>query len=318
MPNNISSNPDDRWERDALKQIAFELVREQRRARRWSIFFRLCFLAYLLLLLALATPSCQIGGGTAIGKHTAVVKIEGMIADGTAASAEQVTGGLRAAFQAPGVAGVILQINSPGGSPVQAGIINDEIRRLRDLHPDIPVHAVVGDVCASGAYYVAAGADQVFVDKASMVGSIGVLIDSFGFTGAMEKLGVERRLYTAGRSKGFLDPFSPEKPDDVAHVQQLLEDVHQQFIQVVKEGRGDRLADDPGLFTGMVWSGEQSIALGLADATGNIRSVARDVIGAEKLVDYTPEISLLSRLADQLGASVAQHLELNFRNGRMR
>jgi protease-4 len=318
MPNNISSNPDDRWERDALSRIAIELVREQRRARRWSIFFRLCFLVYLLALLALAAPSCQFGGGTAIGKHTAVVKIEGMIADGTAASAEQVTGGLRAAFKAPGVAGIILQINSPGGSPVQAGIINDEIRRLRDLHPDIPVHAVVGDVCASGAYYVAAGADQVFVDKASMVGSIGVLIDSFGFTGTMEKLGVERRLYTAGRSKGFLDPFSPEKPDDVAHVRQLLEDVHQQFIRVVKDGRGDRLSDDPGLFTGMVWSGEQSIALGLADATGNIRSVARDVIGAEKLVDYTPEISLLSRLADQLGASVAKHLELSLSNNRMR
>lgn len=318
MPNSISSNSEGRWEREALKQIVKEMVREQRRARRWSVFFRFCFLLYLLLLLVLATPSCQFGGSTAHGRHTAVVKIEGMIADGTAASAEQVTSGLRAAFKAPGVAGVILQINSPGGSPVQAGIIHDEIRRLRELHPEIPVHAVVGDVCASGAYYVAAGADQVFVDKASMVGSIGVLIDSFGFTEAMAKLGIERRLYTAGKSKGFLDPFSPERPDEVAHVQELLDDVHRQFIQIVKDGRGDRLSENPDLFTGMVWSGEQSIALGLADELGNLRSVARDVIGAEKLLDYTPEISLLSRLADQLGASIAQHLELNLRSSQLR
>lgn len=313
MQNNISSS-EDRWERDALKQVAIEVVREQRRARRWNIFFRFCFLTYLVALLVFTVPSCQFGGGTTVGSHTAVVRIEGVIADGTANSANQIIDGLRAAFEAPGVAGVLLQVNSPGGSPVQSGIINDEIKRLRSLHPDIPLHAVVGDVCASGAYYVAAGADRIYVDKASMVGSIGVLIDSFGFTGTMEKLGIERRLYTAGQSKGFLDPFSPQKQDEIAHVQRLLDDVHQQFIQVVKDGRGDRLSDDPDLFTGMVWSGEQSIALGLADAVGSTRSVARDVIEAETLVDYTPQISLLARLADQLGASVAKHLGSSLRN----
>lgn len=316
MANN-TNNSDDRWERDALKQIGFELLREQRRARRWNIFFRLFFLLYLVALLLFAVPSCQIGKKSAVGSHTALVKIDGVIAEGSPASAEQIVDGLRTAFEAPGVAGIILQINSPGGSPVQAGIVNDEIKRLRELHPDIPLYAVVGDVCASGAYYVAVAAEQIFVDKASMVGSIGVLIDSFGFTGTMEKLGVERRLYTAGESKGFLDPFSPEQPREIAHVRKLLDEVHGQFIRVVQEGRGDRLADDPRLFSGLVWSGEQSIALGLADATGSVHSVARDVIGAENLVDYTPQQGLFARLANQLGASLAQQLELRLR-GQLR
>lgn len=317
MADNSNSNPDDRWERDALKQVATELLREQRRARRWNIFFRLAFLVYLVALLVFATPALLLGGRGAVGPHTAVIKIDGVISEGAAASAEHILEGLNAAVEAPGVAGIILQINSPGGSPVQSGIINDEIRRLRGLHPDIPIHAVVGDVCASGAYYIAVAADRIFVDKASMVGSIGVLIDSFGFTGTMEKLGIERRLYTAGESKGFLDPFSPERPQELAHVRSLLEDVHQQFIHVVRDGRGDRLADDPQLFTGLVWSGEQSIALGLTDAVGSVHSVAREVIGAEKLVDYTRQVSLFSRLADRVGASIAQQLELRLR-GQLR
>lgn len=316
MANN-TNNSDDRWERDALKQIATELLREQRRSRRWNIFFRLAFLLYLVALLVFATPAFLTSTQSSVGEHTAVVKVDGVISDGAPASAEYVIRGLNAAIKAPGVAGIILEINSPGGSPVQSGIINDEIRRLRGLHPDIPIHAVVGDVCASGAYYIAVATDRIFVDKASMVGSIGVLIDSFGLTGAMEKLGVERRLYTAGESKGFLDPFSPEQPGDIAHVRTLLDDVHQQFIQVVQEGRGDRLVDDPSIFTGLVWSGEQSIALGLTDAVGNTRSVARDIIGAEKLVDYTRQVNLLSRLVDRVGASIAQQLELRLR-GQMR
>lgn len=310
MADERSNDTDQRWERVALKQIALEVVREQRRTRRWNIFFRICFLAYLTALLVFAMPSCQTGRGGTLGPHTAVVKIDGMIAEGTAASAELIVKGLQAAFEAPNVAGVILQINSPGGSPVQAGIVNDELKRLRTQHPDVPLYAVVGDLCTSGAYYIAVGADKIFVDKASMVGSIGVLIDGFGFTGAMDKLGVERRLYAAGEYKGLLDPFSPQRPAETAHIQALLDEVHAQFVSVVKEGRGDRLADDPALFSGLVWSGEQSIALGLADATGNVHSVARDVIGAEELVEYTPRLGLLARLTDQLGASVARHIEL--------
>jgi protease-4 len=316
MTDDRHDTSDDRWERDALKQVALEVVREQRRTRRWNIFFRLAILAYLVGLL-FAVPSCQFGRETAVGPHTAVVRIEGVIAEGTAAGADPIVEGLQEAFAAPSVAGVILQINSPGGSPVQAGIINDEIQRLRSLHPKIPVYAVVGDLCTSGAYYVAVAADKIFVDKASMVGSIGVLIDSFGFTATMEKLGVERRLYTAGDSKGFLDPFSPVQPREEAHIQRLLNDVHDQFIRVVKQGRGDRLADDPSLFTGLVWSGEQSVALGLADATGNVYGVARDVIGAEALVDYTADPGILARLADRVGVSAARHLELRLRSPQL-
>jgi protease-4 len=308
---------DDRWERDALKQVALEVVREQRRSRRWNIFFRLAILAYLVVLL-FAVPSCEVGRKVAVGPHTAVVRLEGVIAEGAPASAELIVEGLQAAFEAPEVAGVILQINSPGGSPVQSGIINDEMRRLRQLHPDIPLYVAVGDVAASGAYYVAVAADKIFVDKASMVGSIGVLIDSFGFTGTMDKLGVERRLYTAGESKGFLDPFSPEEPREVAHVRQLLNEVHGQFIQVVKEGRGERLADDPSLFTGLVWSGERSIELGLADGTGNVYSIARDVIGAERTVDYTPRMDFFTQLADQIGVSAARHLQQTLHRVQLR
>lgn len=313
----LEDRDDDRWERDALKQVALELVREQRRARRWNIFFRSILVVYLTALL-FAVPSCEFGKTGVVGPHTAMVRVDGAIAEGTVASAEMIVQGLRAAFAAPDVSGVVLQINSPGGSPVQAGIVNDEIYRLRALYPDIPIYAVVGDICASGAYYIAVAADKIFVDKASMVGSIGVLIDSFGFTGTMKQLGVERRLYTAGDSKGFLDPFSPEQPRDIAHINNLLQEVHGQFIDVVKKGRGDRLVNDPALFTGLVWSGEQSVALGLADATGNVYGVARDVIGAEELVDYTPQLGILARLADQLGASVATHLESKLRGMHLR
>lgn len=299
---------DERWERRVLERVALEVVREQRRARRWGIFFKLAGLVYVTVLLLMAA-SCQFGGsGGGPGRHTAVISVDGMIAEDSPASAEILVEGLRAAFKAENVAGVVLRINSPGGSPVQAGIVNDEIRRLRELHPQIPVHAVVTDLCASGAYYIAAAADQIYVDKASVVGSIGVVMDSFGFTGAMEKLGVERRLYTAGQSKGFLDPFSPEQSAEVAHIRTLLEEIHAQFIEVVRLGRGERLRGGDELFSGLVWTGARSIELGLADELRDLHSVARDVIGADRLVDYTPRQDWVSRLSRQIGASMAREL----------
>lgn len=303
---------EDRWERDALKEVALASIREQRRTRRWNIFFRFLLVGYLLALFAL-TPSCQFGGGSSLGPHTAVVRITGPIMDDSQASAESVIEGLDAAFEAEGVRGVVLDINSPGGSPVQAGRINDEIRRLRALHPDIPVYAVLGDIAASGAYYVAVGADRIYVDKASMVGSIGVLMNGFGFTGTMEKLGVERRLYTSGAHKAFLDPFSPQNPDNVAHIEGMLRQIHQQFIDEVKEGRGERLSQDPKIFSGLVWTGAESIDLGLADEFGSVHYVARDVIGAEDLVDYTPRQDFLSSVTDKLGVSISRRLQLDMK-----
>ncbi len=301
----------EQWAQQALKDIALEAIREQRRARRWGIFFKLAILVYLVALAFLA-PSCQ-PGIKVTDRHTAVISVEGMIAENSPASADIIIQGLRDAFEAEGVAGVVLKINSPGGSPVQSGMVNDEIRRLRQQHPDIPVYAVVTDLCTSGAYYMAVAADRIYVDKASIVGSIGVLMDSFGFTGAMEKLGIERRLYTAGSHKGFLDPFSPQQPEDVAHVRQLLNEIHRQFIKVVKEGRGERLKADDKVFSGLVWTGEQSIELGLADALGDVRTVAREVIGAEQLVDYTPRMDFLSVFAERIGASAMRQLHVQLR-----
>jgi len=242
-----------------------------------------------------------------IKEHTALVDLQGVIAaDKT--SADSVIDSLQSAFEDKKTKGVILRINSPGGSPVQAGQIHDEIKRLRGLHPDIPLYVVVDDICASGGYYVAAGADKIFVDKASIVGSIGVLMDGFGFTQAMQKLGVERRLLTAGENKGFLDPFSPADPRQEAYARQMLEEIHGQFINVVKEGRGKRLKETPGMFSGLVWSGERSIQLGLADGLGSVESVARDVIKAKDIVDFTQREGLAARLASRLGASMAAAL----------
>jgi protease-4 len=306
---------DEHWERDALKQVALEAIREQRRARRWGIFFKLALLVYITALL-LMTTTCQLGAAGTTGPHTAVVSVDGIIMEGSPASAELLIEGLQAAFEAENVAGVVLRINSPGGSPVQAGMVNNEIRRLRALHPQIPVYAVVSDLGASGAYYIAVAADRIYVNRASLVGSIGVLMDGFGFTGTMEKLGVERRMYTAGQSKGFLDPFSPVQRRDVAHVNAILEDIHRQFIEVVKRGRGDRLVGGDELFSGLVWTGEQSIRIGLADELNDLHGVARDVIGAETLIDYTPSQDILSRFADRLGASAARELAVQVRGWR--
>jgi protease-4 len=293
------------WERDTLERLAFATLAEQRASRRWRIFFRF---AWLSLVVALLWTGMQKGGVTGTNPsqpHTAVVAIKGEIADGADASAEWVVTALRAAFEDEGSQAVVLQINSPGGSPVQAGIINDEIRRLKAKHKK-PVYAVVEESCASAAYYIAVAADEIYVDKASIVGSIGVLMDGFGFTGLMDKLGVERRLMTAGVNKGFLDPFSPQTKNQRTHAQTLLDQIHQQFIQVVREGRGKRLKETPELFSGLFWSGEQAVELGLADGLGNLDYVAREIVKAEDVIDYTRHENVAERLAKRFGAAIGE------------
>jgi protease-4 len=293
------------WEREVLEKLALSAIQEQRRARHWSILFKTLGFLYLFIVLFLAAGWFRGDGVTLPKAHTALVDLQGVIAS-EQASADSVISSLQGAFEDKKTKGVILRINSPGGSPVQAGQIYDEIKRLRALHPKVPLYAVVDDICASGGYYVAAGADKIFVDKASIVGSIGVLMDGFGFTETMKKLGVERRLLTAGENKGFLDPFSPVDPEQEAFARQMLEEIHGQFIAVVREGRGKRLKESPDMFSGLVWSGEKSVQLGLADGFGNVESVARNVIKAEDIVDYTQQESLAERLAGRLGAAMAK------------
>lgn len=305
----MAEQEDGSWERGVLERVALAAIQEQRRSRRWGIFFKLATLGYLVVVLVLAMG--WIGShkdGALPGKHTALVDLQGVIAADSAASADAIMSGLKDAFEDKNTQGVVLRINSPGGSPVQAGYINDEIRRLRAAHPGIPLYAVVEDVAASGGYYVAVAADKIFVDKASLVGSIGVLMDGFGFTGALDKLGVERRLLAAGANKGFLDPFSPLAPEQREFAQKMLDDIHLQFIKVVRDGRGKRLKETPETFTGLVWTGDRSIELGLADSLGSLQSVARDVVKAEKVVDFTHQEGLLDRLAKRFGASFAATL----------
>jgi protease-4 len=293
------------WERKTLEKLAFSALQEQRRARQWSIFFRLLTLAFLILLTIAMMGWFSKGDTPLSGKHTAVVELRGVIAAGGDTYADRVNGGLREAFKDKGTKGVILLINSPGGSPVQAGYINDEIRRLRAKYPQIPLYAVVEDICASGGYYAAAAADKIFVDKASIVGSIGVLMDGFGFTGTMEKMGIERRLMTAGENKGFLDPFSPVNANQKEFAQKMLNEIHQQFITVVRQGRGKRLKETPDMFSGLFWSGERSIQLGLADAFGSADYVAREIIKAEEIIDFTPQEGIAERFAKRFGAATA-------------
>jgi protease-4 len=284
-----------------LEKVAFAALREQRAKRRWGIFFKLAGLSYLVAVLVMVVD----WGGSeqlADARHTAVVHLHGTIEAQGEASAQNINDALEEAFADKRTAGVILRVNSPGGSPVQAGIVHDEIRRLRTKHPQIPLYAVVEDVCASGGYYIAAAADKIFVDKASIVGSIGVLMDAFGFTGTMEKLGIERRLLTAGDNKGFLDPFSPQDAKQKAHAQVLLREIHEQFIDVVRRGRGDRLIDTPELFSGLMWTGSQSIGLGLADGFGTVGSVARDVIKADRIVEFTIKENIAERFARRFRA----------------
>ena len=294
------------WERDVLRKLAFSAVDEQRRARRWSIFFKSLMFVYLFTILYLYLPAIDHGGLEGGKKHTALIEINGAIAADAEANADSIITGLRDAFEDANTAGIIIRINSPGGSPVQSGYINDEIKRLRGLHPDIPLYAVITDICASGGYYIAAAADKIYADKASLVGSIGVIMDGFGFVDTMKKFGVERRLLTAGDHKGFLDPFSPEKPEEVAHVKSLLDNIHQQFIATVKKGRGDRLKEDKNLFSGYIWTGEQGLQLGLVDALGSSSYVAREVIGAEDIVDFSQQPPLFQRFADRLGLAMAK------------
>ena len=293
------------WERDTLERLAFATLAEQRASRRWRIFFRMAWLLLAVVLVWTGAQRAGVGGNNPSQAHTAVVAIKGEIADGADASAEWIVTALRAAFEDEGAQAVVLLINSPGGSPVQAGIINDEIRRLKAKHKK-PVYAVVEESCASAAYYIAVAADQIYVDKASIVGSIGVLMDGFGFTGLMDKLGVERRLMTAGENKGFLDPFSPQTKNQRAHAQTLLDQIHQQFIQVVREGRGTRLKETPEMFSGLFWSGQQAIELGLADGLGNVDYVAREVVKAEDIIDYTRHENVAERLAKRFGAAMGE------------
>jgi len=301
------SEPDPNWERHALERIALAGLDEQRRARRWGIFFKMLIFIYLFALLFIGLG--WVGKKDASsGKHTALVDITGVISSNSLASAENVIAGLQEAFKDKRTQGVVLRINSPGGSPVQAGYINDEIKRLRVKYPGIPLYAVIEDICASGGYYIAVAADKIYVDKASIVGSIGVLMDSFGFTGTMEKLGVERRLLAAGENKNFLDPFSPVVEAHKQHAEQMLDQIHQQFIGVVRQGRGKRLKETPDMYSGLLWVGQKSIDLGLADALGNLEYVARDVIKAEEIVDYTLRENVAERLAKKFGAGMGEAL----------
>ncbi|GAB4351469.1 MAG: S49 family peptidase [Immundisolibacter sp.] len=294
------------WERRLIEHLLEKQLIEQRRARRWRSFLRLLTLA--LVVLALVLFRTDVGVAPTTGRHTAVVRLSGIIAPGTDANADLIIESLRAAYNNENVAGVVLRIDSPGGSPVQAGRINREIRRLRANHPTVPLYAVIDDVCASGGYYVAVAADRIYADPASVVGSIGVLMNGFGFVGALDKLGIERRLLTAGTHKGFLDPFSPQNPQDVAHAQQLLKTIHAQFIDAVRQGRGERLKDDPRLFSGLVWTGQQGLELGLVDALGDADRVAREVFKAEKMVDYTVQPAYLEKLIRSAGGGAASRL----------
>jgi protease-4 len=295
------------WERTVLEKLVMSTVAEQRRARRWRNFWRFVGLGVALLfvagMLGLIRPP---EGAVGASRHTAVVELDGTLAAGGEVDADGIIDSLRQAFKDGATAGIVLRINSPGGSPVQAGLISDEIRRLKGLHPNVPVYAVVEEICASGGYYVAAAADRIYVDKASLIGSIGVLMDGFGFTGTMDKLGVERRLLTAGENKGFLDPFSPLSESQREHARKMLGVIHQQFIDTVRKGRGERLKDSADLFSGLVWTGATAIELGLADELGSLRSVARDVIKAEDLVDYTRRPNLAERLSKRVGMSAGQ------------
>ena len=297
-----SAAPAPGWERSVLERLAFDTLKEQRSARRWKVFFRLAWLVVFIALMSYLF-STDATSSKITTEHTAVVELKGEIASGADASAEFVIAALRTAFEDDGAKAVVLLINSPDSSPVQAGMINDEINRLKALHKK-PMYAVVEESCASAAYYIAAAADSIYVDKASIVGSIGVLMDGFGFTGTMEKLGVERRLLTAGANKGMLDPFSPMNDKQKVFAQQMLGQIHQQFIDVVRKGRGDRLKENEETFSGLFWTGQEAVKLGLADGIGSLDQVARDIVGAEDVVDYTRRENVAERFAKKFGASV--------------
>lgn len=306
------------WERQIVTQLAESSLKEQRRARRWGVLFKILTFAYIGTAIYMF-GNVDITDVNLSEKHTALVELNGIIADTEKANADNIVTALRDAFENENSAGVILRINSPGGSPVQSGYIYDEMRRLREEYPDTPLYAVVTDICASGGYYIAAAADKIYADKASIVGSIGVRMDNFGFVDAMQKLGVERRTLTAGKNKALLDPFLPENENAKQHMQTMLSEIHQQFIASVKEGRGDRLKSDAeGLFSGLIWTGEAAVELGLVDELASSSYVAREVIGEETIVNYTVTEDILERFAERLGATVAQVISTQFSSPTLR
>ncbi len=304
---------DPSWERKVITQLAESSLKEQRRARRWGIFFKLLTFAYIAIIFFMFSKASDLTTASISEKHTALVDLNGVIADDKLANADNIVTALRDAFDNKKSAGIILRINSPGGSPVQSGYIYDEIIRLREKHPETPLYAVVTDICASGGYYIAAAADKIYADKASIVGSIGVRMDNFGFVEAMEKLGVERRTLTAGENKALLDPFLPINEETTAHMQFMLTEIHQQFINAVKKGRGDRLdTTAEGLFSGLIWTGESAVNVGLVDELASASYVAREVIGEESIVNYTVKDDIFERFAERLGSTVAQVFSAQF------
>lgn len=307
------SKDDPIWEREVLEKLAMAAVTEQRRTRRWGIFFKVLMFAYLIGVGFMAFyPTFKNKIDTGEGEYTAVVDVIGVIAENEAANAGTIIEGLRDAVEDKNSKGVILNINSPGGSPVQSAYVYDEIKRLKQSHPDLPIYAVVSDICASGGYYIASAADKIYVNQASMIGSIGVIMNGFGFVNVMEKMGVDRRLLIAGEHKALMDPFSPVKKDEIDHMQTLLNSVHDQFITAVREGRGEKLNETEDMFSGLIWTGAQGVKLGLADDFGSVDSVARDVIGVKKTRNFTPQEQLLEKITGKLGASMSKAITSAF------
>jgi protease-4 len=305
------------WEQKTIEKLVFETLKEQKRKRRWGIFFKVLLFGYLFAMLYLIWPDNDLSGASLTKKHVALIHIDGVIADNNEGDADNVIEALQSAYKDKNTKSVILSINSPGGSPVQASQIYNEVRYLQAKHKNIKVYAVCSDLCASAAYFIASSADYIYANPASLVGSIGVLMDGFGFVDTMQKVGVQRRLITSGSHKGFLDPFSPIKPDDAQFAQDLLDNVHQQFIQKVIQGRGDRLkTNTPNLFSGLVWTGDQALPIGLIDGFGDVTSVSRDILKSEDVVDYTIKPNLLDQVSSKLGAdfthSIASQFNLNF------
>jgi protease-4 len=310
--------PEPDTNRSLFEQLARDMLDERRRARRWSIFFRMLAFGFLFVAMLVALAAIAGREHVCLDRCTALVDVRGELEAGGQTSAERVNAGLQAAFRNGGTKGIILRINSPGGSPVQAGQIYDEVKRLRTANPQTPLVAVVEEMAASGGYYVAAAADDIYVDKASVVGSIGVIMDGFGFADAMDKVGIERRVVAAGENKAFLDPYSPVDPEQRAYVQRMLDEIHAQFIAAVKAGRGPRLKESPDMFSGLVWHGAKAVELGLADALGSVETVARDVFKAEEVVDFTPEDNLADRVARRFGAALGGELGLRMRSAGVR
>lgn len=313
MDNQNTSRPaDDSKEWKLIEKALLASQKEQRTARRWGIFFKMLTFSYLFIIvfaLYSAGEKGSDGHGFVTGPHAAIIEVNGPIAADQPASADNIIGALRKAFDADDALGVILRINSPGGSPVQSGYVFDEIRRLKETRPDFPVYAVIMDLGASGAYYIAAAADEIYADKASLVGSIGVIGSGFGFVDTMEKLGVERRLYTSGEHKAFLDPFSPQNEEEKEFWQGVLKVTHKQFISQVKLGRGDRLVETPELFSGLIWTGEQAVEMGLIDGLSSSSKLARDVLGTDELVSYTfkqdPFVQFIEKFGMSFGHGIA-------------